>query len=383
MRHREQVTRVLTQLGRHLGFEVQINAPPPHQKLREVNSVAEVEWLLPLAERINTEQARQFVENFPEHLPVAGFVLSEPGDRAAQQFYHLAALTGRAYPLAFLITDGAAAYRRAHRILRSFHHLFGPRQTLVVDAQQLDAVFKNLDATTELPFQDIREPHFLEMMDPVAAPAGFKQAASKTWAAQIKSLLIQKGQEAGLLVSENASPIDFSGNFENLREHFATVQGYLQPVLLEEIGQALGYYHSFTPLENRPPVVSNSWSKKFDDIKIDVIWNLDLPSGLARLLDRFYELDKGLRYAAPPLHSRLDTVPLVGFVIERTLTPATAGRLLTLSRGCHFGIVILPLARLAAIQNFLKLLSGRFGLANVITLPRQQLLQKKPAAIAL
>lgn len=378
MRHREQILNLLTQLGRHLGLDVQLNTPPPRQKLDEASyPAAEVEWLLPLAGRVNVALVRQFVADFPENLPVAGFLLSEEKDRAAQQFYHLAMLAGKGYPLGFLITDGAAAYRQAHRSVRTFRHLFGPGQTLVVDVQQLEATIKKIVETDDKSFAEIRDPHFVKILAEASVPSTVTLSPPKTWTAQIKSLLVAKGQDAGLLVSENASPIDFAADFEILREAFTTVQGYLQPVLLEEIGHALGYYHSNTPLDNRPPEVAGSWMKKFAEIKLDVVWRIDLPEGLQQLLHHLHELDKALRFAAPLLQSRLDGMPVIGFIIERSVLPNSAGRMLMLSRGCRYGIVILPKSQIAAAQNLLKLIGGTLGPAHVNIISRQGILQGK------
>ncbi len=376
MRHREQIINVLTQLGRHLGLEVQINAPPPRQKLCEaIYSAAEVEWILPLFGRVKVEIVRQFVPDFPENLPVAGFILSEEKDRAPQQFYHLAMLAGKGYPLGFLVTDGATSYRQAHRSLRTFHHLFGPAQTLVLDVQQLEATIREIIAGDDVSLAEIREPHFVSTMAETSSPPPFTLSAPKTWTAQIKTLLTERGKQAGLLVSENAAPVDFAADFENLREHFKTVQGYLQPVLLEEIGHALGFYHSQTPLDNRPPEIVSSYTKKIADIKSDIIWRIDLPEGIGQLLAQFFELDKSLRYAAPLLQSRFDGVPLIGFNVERAIVPNTAGRMLMLGRGCRYGIVITPQSQVAAAQNLLKLLGGTAGLGNVSIISRQQILQ--------
>jgi len=378
MRHREQIINVLTQLGRHLGLEVQINAPPPRQKLREaIYPAAEVEWILPLSSRVKVEIVRQFVPDFPENLPVAGFILSEEKDRAPQQFYHLAMLAGKGYPLGFLVTDGASSYRQAHRSLRTFRHLFGPAQTLVVDVQQLEATIREIVATDDVSLAEIREPSFVNMIAEASSPPPFTLSAPKTWAAQIKTLLVEKGQQAGWLVSENAMPVDFAADFENLREHFKTVQGYLQPVLLEEIGHALGFYHSQTPLDNRPPEIAGSYTKKIADIKSDIIWQIDLPEGIRQLLDRLSELDKAFRYATPLLQSRFDDMPLIGFNVERSIVPATAGRTLMLGRGCRYGIVITPQSQVAAAQNLLKLIGGTAGLGNVSILSRQQVLDGK------
>jgi hypothetical protein len=169
--------------------------------------------------------------------------------------------------------------------------------------------------------------------------------------------------------------VDFAADFENLHEHFKTVQGYLQPVLLEEIGHALGFYHSHTPLNNRPPENDGSYTKKVADIKADVLWQIDLPAGIRQLLDRLFELDKALRYATPLLQSHFDSVPLIGFNIERSIVPATAGRTLMLSRGCRFGVLVVPQSQIASAQNLVNLLGDTAGLGNVSIISRQRILQ--------
>jgi hypothetical protein len=378
MRHREQILKLLTQLGRDLGFEVQINAPASRQKFQEpALSAAEVEWLLSLSGHVNVEPIRRFIPDFTEHLPIAGFVLSDEKDREPLQFYQLAMLSAQRYPFGFLVTDGAAAYRRANRSLRTFRHLLGAGQCLVADGQQLDAVLARLQSVPENQFNEIREPRFVEEMGEPAARKRISSGASKTWTTQAKILLRAKGHEAGLAVSENVGPIDFAHDFENRRQEFATVQGYLQTVLLEEIGHALGFYHSFTPLDNRPPKPTTSWKKQFATATVDMIWRLPLPVDLRQFFDHLYDLDFALRFGVPLLQSAAHSLPLVGFLIERSIVPKTAARLLMLSRGCRFGVVITPQSQLVAAQKLFEMLSRATGLANVSALARQEVLDNQ------
>jgi len=375
MRYGERNQELLTQLGEHLELEVRATAPARQRKFQEAAYVAaDIEWFLPMTGLVNLALVRRYVPNFPDQLPLAGFILAESKDRAPRQFYQLAQLAGQRYPFGFLVTDGATAYRQAHRSLRTFRHLFGAGQCLVADAQQLEALLEQRPATTGNDFAEIREPPFIEkMMEPIA-PETLAAVSSKNWTKQIRILLRLQGQQAGLSVAEDAPPIDFSRHYENGLPAFATVKRYLQPVLLEEIGHALGYYHSFTPIDNRPPRITTSWSKQFATIKVDVIWQMTLPAGLQKFLQRLLELDFALRYAVPLLHGAPFSLPLVGFSIERSIVPASAGRILMLSRGCRFGVVITSQSQMGAMQQLLGLLGETSGLANVRTLAQQQLL---------
>lgn len=373
MRNREQNRQLLTQLGQHLGLEVHIVAPARRQKLQVAEpAAAEIEWRLPMDGRVNLPLIRQFVPDFPESLPLAGFVLADDSDREARQFYDLEMLSSQRYALGFLITEGAVAYRRAHRSLRTFRHLFGAGQCLVADVQQLEVVLKQLATKSEVPEAFIPG----EIAAPVI-PEKTVTTIPKTWTKQIKTLLRQKGQQAGLRISENAVPIDFVHHFENGRQAFATVQRYLQPVLLEEIGHALGYYHSFAPLNNRPPRVTTSWAKQFAAIKLDVIWQLDMPASLLQFLHRLLDLDFALRHAVSLLQGVQRRLPLIGFIIERTIAPSRAGRILMLSRGCRCGVVITPQSQVSAGQQLFGILGRTIGLANVSIMARQHVLEIK------
>ncbi len=375
MRNREQNREFLVELARQLGL--QANALPlTRAPLSDLHQpAAEIEWSLPLQDRLNISVIRQFIPDFPEAFPLAGLTLIDDSDRPARHFHDLGMLSSHRYAYAFLVTHGAKTYRAVHRSLRTFRHLFGAGNSLVADIQQLRLAREKLDAGNEHSFDEIREPPFADEWMAAEEIESAGDSQPKTWTMQAKHVLRLKGQEARLKVSENALPIDFARQFDGGMKAFATVQQYLQPVLLEEIGHALGYYHSFTPIENRPPRTTTSWAKQFAPIKLDVIWRMSIPSGLQQLLYYLFSLDFALRHAVPLLHGPQLSLPLMGFNIERSISSASAGRMLMLGRGCRFGFVIVPPSQLEAAQKMLALLSKSLGLSNIRVLNRNTLFQ--------
>lgn len=377
MRNREGNRQLLSQIGKHLGLEAQIATTSGRNKQPAVERArAEIEWRLPLASRVDVSLVRQLVPELPESLPLAGFVLADDSDQSARDFSYFANLSGQRYPFAFLITEGASAYRRGHRSLRTFRHLFGACQCLVADMQQLHTVAKQLAADSDGSSEALPE---LQTSHPVVHSAASEKAGAPatTWTRQLKIWLRQKGQQAGLDVSENALPVDFARQFDSGRNAFATLKRYLQPVLLEEVGHALGYYHSYKPLNNRPPRVSTSWQKQFAAIRTDVTWELPVPAGLLRFLHLLLDCDSALRHAVPLLQGPMENLPLVGFIIERTIGATSAGRILMLGRGCRFGVVIVAQTQLGAAQQLFAILGRTVGLANVSIMARQQLIDGK------
>jgi len=372
MSQREQIRQLILRLGQQLGMEIHLAASAPRQKLpSSEHAVADIEWRLPLAGRVEVSLIRRLLPEFPESLPLAGFVITESGERAPQYFFQLAMLEAARYPLGLLITDSAAAYRRGHRSLRSFRQLLGSGRSWVADVQQLSALLKRLEREPPSGTEVSGDPLFALPLGPGACGAPSK---SKNWAGQVKELLWQLGRQSRLQVIEDACPIDFTRYHENSVEAFATVQRYLQMVLLEEIGHALGHYHSYTPLKNRPPRDTTVWNQQYEPARVDVVWRLPLPAGLRRFCRGLMDMDAAFHYAVPLLNGGLDHLALVGFNLERSMNPAAAGRMLMLGNGCHWGFLITSPAQLPGAQQALALVGRAAGMANVRALSRDEVL---------